>query len=136
VEDKVELSLSNEKLKAISKSIVPNREAIKIRGEGDIAWVEFDLPGEKANKLSSSVLMRLNEIIEELGRSQYKVAILVSKKPSIFIAGADIEEIKGLKTAKDSEDACLVGQTIFSYLETLKIPTIAAIHGACVGDER
>ncbi|MCC6277069.1 MAG: enoyl-CoA hydratase/isomerase family protein [Oligoflexia bacterium] len=91
------------------------------------------MPNEKANKLSSGVLLRLHEVIEELGKSKFKAAIFVSKKPNIFIAGADIEEIKNLKTAQDAENACLVGQTIFSALEVLKIPTIAAIHGACVG---
>jgi len=133
VEAKVELSLSNEKLKAVTKNIQTQSDAIRLKAEGEIAWVEFDMPNEKVNKLSSGVLMRLHEIIEELSKSTFKVAILISRKPSIFIAGADIEEIKALKTPDDAETACHLGQSIFLALEELKIPTIAAIHGACLG---
>jgi 3-hydroxyacyl-CoA dehydrogenase/enoyl-CoA hydratase/3-hydroxybutyryl-CoA epimerase len=133
VEVKVELSLSSEKIKPLSQTVHPNSEAIRLKPEGEFVWVELDLPGEKINKLSSSVMMRLKEVIEELGRSNYKCAIFISRKNNIFVAGADIEEIKALKTSEDAENACHMGQGIFALLEELKIPTIAAIHGACVG---
>jgi 3-hydroxyacyl-CoA dehydrogenase/enoyl-CoA hydratase/3-hydroxybutyryl-CoA epimerase len=133
VEAKVELSLSSEKTKPLSQTIAPNIEAITIKPEGDFAWVELNLPGEKINKLSSPLMLRLKQVIAELSTSNYKCAVFISRKPNIFIAGADIEEIKALKTCDDAENACLMGQGIFRELENLKIPTIAAIHGACVG---
>jgi len=109
------------------------QESIQIRGEGDIAYVEFDLPGEKVNKLSSPVLMRFKEVVEELKASKYKAAVLISKKPSIFIAGADIEEIK--KVTQKDEVKTLLSQVheIFSAFEDLPMVTVAAIHGACLG---
>ena len=70
------------------------QESIKIVPKGEVAVVEFDLVGEKVNKLSSPVMFRLKEVVEELKRSKYKAVILISRKPKIFIAGADIEEIK------------------------------------------
>lgn len=129
----MEPSLSKEKTTNSMLKAAPNQEAIRLKPDGDLVWVEFDLPGEKANKLSSPVLARLQQVIEELSRSQFKVAILVSRKKSIFIAGADIEEIKSLKTREDAVAACQAGQSLFSQLEKLPMTTIAAIHGACVG---
>ncbi len=128
----MEPSLSKENLSIITR-ITPNGEAIRLTAQGEIVWVEFDMPGEKANKLASPVLARLHEIIGELSKSAFKAVILISRKSSIFIAGADIEEIKGLKTPEDAQEACQLGQSIFNELENLQIPTIAAIHGACLG---
>ena len=94
----------------------------------------LDLPNEKANVLKSGMLMRFKEVVKELsGSSTYKVVVFTSKKNNIFIAGADIEEIKNLKTAEDAQAACEMGQGIYNELQDLPQTTIAAIHGACVG---
>ncbi len=116
-----------------NKMTLVNKESIKIVNKGDIALVEFDLPGEKVNKLSSPVMKRLKEVVEELKASSYKAAILISRKKKIFIAGADIEEIKRLKTKEEYKLVLDEAHLIFNALEDLKIPTIAAIHGACMG---
>ena len=62
-----------------NKMTLVNKESIKIVNKGDIALVEFDLPGEKVNKLSSPVMKRLKEVVEELKASSYKAAILFSR---------------------------------------------------------
>ena len=100
---------------------------------GDVAWLEWDLPGEKVNKLSSLVMNRFGELIDELRDSSYKAVVLISRKKNIFIAGADIEEIKCLNTEEEYAEAIELGQGIFNRLENLPMPTIAAIDGACVG---
>ena len=58
--------------------------------------------------------------------------LIRSAKPSIFNAGADL---KVLSTAQGDELKSLIelGQNTFNHLADLKIPTVAAIHGACVG---
>jgi 3-hydroxyacyl-CoA dehydrogenase/enoyl-CoA hydratase/3-hydroxybutyryl-CoA epimerase len=100
---------------------------------GEIALIEWDLFGEKVNKLSSPVMARFKEVLQELERSQFKAAILISRKSSIFIAGADIEEIKNFKTREAFMPALTAAHEIFNKIEDLKIPVIAAIHGACLG---
>lgn len=109
------------------------QESIKIVPQGDIAVVEFDLVGEKVNKFSTPVMMRLQEVLNELKRSSYKAVIFKSNKPKIFIAGADIEEIKGMTTKEQFEAAVKGGQEIMNQVEDLPMPTIAAVHGACMG---
>src|SRR5690242_1693299 len=97
-EAKVELSSLKENNKTpLFKNVKPLASAIRLKPEGEFVWVEFDLQGEKANKLSSGVMARLREVIAELSHSNYKAAVFISRKPNIFIAGADIEEIKNIK---------------------------------------
>lgn len=109
------------------------QESIRILDQGDIAVVEFDLAGEKVNKLNTPVMTRLKEVIGELRKSKYKAVIFKSNKNKIFIAGADIEEIKSMTTKDQFEKAVTTGQSIFNDLEDLPMPTIAAVNGACAG---
>ena len=109
------------------------QESIRIVPHGDIALIEWDLVGEKVNKLSTPVMTRFKEVIEELGRSNFKVGIIISRKSSIFIAGADIEEIRSLKTREAFLPSLRSAHEVFNALEDLKMPIIAAIHGACLG---
>lgn len=108
-------------------------ESLKIVPQGDIAILEFDLVGEKVNKLSTPVMTRLREVLDEVRKSSYKVLVITSKKPKIFIAGADIEEIKTMVTREQFEKAVEAGQSIFNLLEDLPQVTIAAVNGACAG---
>jgi 3-hydroxyacyl-CoA dehydrogenase / enoyl-CoA hydratase / 3-hydroxybutyryl-CoA epimerase len=109
------------------------QESLKIVPKGDIAFVEFDLVGEKVNKLSSPVMTRLKEVVGELKNSSYKAVVLISRKSKIFIAGADIEEIKKITTKEEYLNVLKQAHEIFNALEDLPMPTIAAIHGACLG---
>lgn len=109
------------------------QESIRIVPKGDIALIELDLVGEKVNKLSSPVMTRLSEVVRELQVSSYKAAIIISRKSNIFVAGADIEEIKTLKTREQIVPLLDEAHRIFNGLEDMKMPVIAAIHGACLG---
>lgn len=107
--------------------------AIQLTEKNGIATLTFDLPGEKVNKLSSPVMMEFKNHLEKLKNSNYKFLIIKSAKPKIFIAGADIEEIKNLKTEAEVNAAVSGGQEIFNMLEDLPMPTMALINGACAG---
>ncbi|MBX3034742.1 MAG: enoyl-CoA hydratase/isomerase family protein [Bdellovibrionaceae bacterium] len=111
----------------------PLKEAFTLRAEGEIAVVTFDIPNEKVNKFSTPVMMRLKEILEELRAGPYKAAVFFSGKSKIYIAGADIEEIKNLKTPESFDQAVKAGQEIMNMVEDLPMPVIAAVNGACVG---
>jgi 3-hydroxyacyl-CoA dehydrogenase/enoyl-CoA hydratase/3-hydroxybutyryl-CoA epimerase len=109
------------------------QESVRIVPKGDVAFVEFDLIGEKVNKLSTPVLTRFRELVAELKTSSYKAVVLISRKQKIFIAGADIEEIKRITTKEEFSNVLKQAHEIFNSLEDLPMPTIAAIHGACMG---
>ena len=109
------------------------KNSIRIENKGKIAVVSLDLEGEKVNKWNTQMMGRLREVIQELKGSSYSCVIFKSEKPKIFVAGADINEIRNMKTREEFSRAVEGGQTIFSELEDLPMPTIAAINGACMG---
>jgi 3-hydroxyacyl-CoA dehydrogenase/enoyl-CoA hydratase/3-hydroxybutyryl-CoA epimerase len=102
--------------------------------ENGIAHLVFDLPGEKANKLTSSVMQEFSTILDTIAKTSTVKALLIkSAKPDIFIAGADIAEIRDIVQPKDAEEKAKSGQTIFNQLQQFPMPTIALINGACLG---
>lgn len=108
-------------------------QGIEIKAHGDVAILEMDLAGEKVNKFSTPVMNHLKGLFTELKTSSYKALIVISKKPKIYIAGADINEIKDIREKQEAFDKAQGGQKIISMLEDLPMPVIAAINGACLG---
>lgn len=124
----MELSSLNEKRETMSI-----QDSLKIVPKGEIALLEWDLYREKVNKLSSPMMGRLKDVVEELKNSKYKAVVLISRKPKIFIAGADIEEIKKINTKEEFTTVLDQAHEILNALEDLPMITVAAIGGACLG---
>ncbi|PCJ56609.1 MAG: fatty-acid oxidation protein subunit alpha [Planctomycetota bacterium] len=102
--------------------------------ETGLATILFDTPNEKVNKLSEKALIEFHQIVSHVStRNEVKVLIIKSKKASNFIAGADIEEINLLSRESEATEKAAAGQAIFQSLSNLPFPTVAIIHGACVG---
>ncbi len=99
-----------------------------------LATLTFDLPGEKVNKFSTPVMEELSALIDKLSGSVGIDALLLrSGKADVFIAGADVREIENIRSPEEGKVASAVGQRIFERWARLPFPTIAAIHGACLG---
>ncbi|MDA7950974.1 MAG: 3-hydroxyacyl-CoA dehydrogenase NAD-binding domain-containing protein [Pirellulaceae bacterium] len=110
--------------------------------EPSIALLKFDLPDRGANVLSRAVIAELERTIEELEENTECIGlILVSGKPNIFVAGADLREfIENLSSSKSTneiacevEELCQWGRTVFAKLSKGSLITVAAIDGVCVG---
>jgi len=109
-------------------------KAFTIERDGDIAVVWFDLPGEKVNKFSGAVLRELDSLADQIrGMADVRFVIFASKKPGIFIAGADINEFTRVTSVKEAEEFTRFGQRVFLKIAALPQVTLAAINGACVG---
>ncbi len=109
-------------------------ESVVLRVDKQIGWLELDLKGEKVNKFSEPVLNRFKEVLEEVKRNKgIKALVIISRKPRIYIAGADINEIKRINTEDEFLKAIESGQGLMNSFEDLVIPAIAAINGACAG---
>ncbi len=109
------------------------QDSLKIVPKGEVALLEWDLFGEKVNKLSTPMMARLKEVVAELKNSSFKAVVLISRKPKIFIAGADIEEIKKINSKEEFSNVLAQAHEIFNALEDLPQVTVAAINGACLG---
>lgn len=106
----------------------------KVKSDEDkIAWLHLDVPNSSANILNEQVIIELGEIVSGLSSNTPKGVVILSDKESGFIAGADINEF----TTFDSEQAALVNiqraHSIFNAIEKLPCPTLALIHGFCLG---
>ncbi len=102
--------------------------------DGGLATLTFDVPGRGANVFNRAVMTELSELVSGLGaRSDVRCLVLLSGKPRIFIAGADIEEISKVEDSREAEAAARAGQQVFSAWEGLPFPTVAAVRGTCVG---
>ncbi|MBK1790306.1 3-hydroxyacyl-CoA dehydrogenase NAD-binding domain-containing protein [Persicirhabdus sediminis] len=100
---------------------------------GEIAVLSFDRPGASANLFDGAVLQELEVHVSAIESDPLVRGLLIrSAKEKIFIAGADIKTLAG---ASEQELLVLLqmGQNVFQRIENLKIPTVAAIHGACAG---
>lgn len=110
------------------------KPALSVEMSDGVAVITFDLPNESVNKLNRAVKDEFVALVTRLERdTNVHAAVLFSGKPDIWIAGADIEEFLAIKTATDAERLSRDGQMLLDSIERLRIPLIAAIHGACLG---
>jgi 3-hydroxyacyl-CoA dehydrogenase/enoyl-CoA hydratase/3-hydroxybutyryl-CoA epimerase len=106
---------------------------------GNVCVLTFDRPDSSANVFDRDTLLELNGHLDFIEHQpQLRGVVLTSAKPAIFVAGADLHALARLGEAKDEGASALVelidlGQRTFTRLASLPVPTIAAIHGACMG---
>ncbi|MBL9155006.1 MAG: acyl-CoA dehydrogenase family protein [Verrucomicrobiales bacterium] len=95
--------------------------------------VTFDAPDSPANIFDAATLAELEAVVDALAAdAQVRGIIFTSAKAGIFIAGADI---KALAQAEGTalRQSVETGQRLFQKIADLRVPTAAAIHGACLG---
>src|SRR6266852_8478189 len=110
------------------------KPALSVEVTDGVAIITFDLPNESVNKLNRAVKDEFVALVSRLERdATVQAAVFISGKPDVWIAGADIEEFLQLKTATDAERLSRDGQMLLDSVEHLRVPIIAAIHGACLG---
>src|SRR6266849_4484022 len=68
-----------------------------------------------------------------LARELPKGLVLRSAKPAGFIAGADIGEFRGMTDAAAVEARLAQAHAVVDRLDRLAVPTVAVIHGYCLG---
>jgi 3-hydroxyacyl-CoA dehydrogenase/enoyl-CoA hydratase/3-hydroxybutyryl-CoA epimerase len=102
----------------------------------NIALVSFDVSDSKVNVFSEQMLVELKDVVERVTKDTgMKGIIFSSAKSDNFIAGADIKTIKALQNDTPSKAflASQIGKEIFDKIAALNIPTVAIVHGKCLG---
>src|SRR5437899_849471 len=106
----------------------------KLTRDGDgIAWLLFDRADASANTLSADVIEELDTVLTALESQRPAGIVIRSAKKSGFIAGADVNEFRGATDPRPVETAIGRAHAVIDRLEALKIPTVAVIHGFCLG---
>jgi 3-hydroxyacyl-CoA dehydrogenase / enoyl-CoA hydratase / 3-hydroxybutyryl-CoA epimerase len=103
------------------------------RDADGIVVLTFDRNGSSVNTFARAVLDELSEIVERLSFEPPRGLIVRSGKTAGFIAGADISEFEGYAKSGTVLDAISYGQRVLQSLARLRCPTVAAIHGHCMG---
>jgi enoyl-CoA hydratase/carnithine racemase len=107
---------------------------ILVSSSGPIATVALSNPG-KLNALDLAMWKRLGQVMRELDRDEtLRCVVLRGAGNEAFAAGADISEFA--KTRNNSKVARKYGEqleTTMAAIAACRHPTVAMIHGACVG---
>ncbi len=98
-----------------------------------IAWLTFDKADSATNVLSEDVLEAFDQTLVQVAQMHPKGLVIVSGKPSGFIAGADVKAFAQVPGVASAEQHIRRVHEILHRLESLACPTVAAIHGFCLG---
>ena len=101
---------------------------------GPLALVTMDNGADhtKPTVFGRSAFESARGVIEQLEQGDW-VAMVLTGKPFIFAAGADINEFPKIRTREEASEGSRAGHELFGRIRALSFPTVAAINGACLG---
>ena len=104
---------------------------VELESDSHIATITLNRP-DALNSLASSVLGELDDVVGSVESDAAVHAVIVTGAGRAFVAGADIEEISQLDQRSGLEFSRL-GQGVFSEIENLEKPVVAAVNGFALG---
>ncbi|MCO4753556.1 MAG: enoyl-CoA hydratase/isomerase family protein [Bacteriovoracaceae bacterium] len=101
----------------------------------NIVYIGFGLNEEKSmTVLTETSLTELDQALDQVAQDkEAKGLILFSHKDECFLAGMDVSVIQSLSSEAQAVEGCEKGQNVFNKIEDLKVPTMALVHGLCLG---
>ena len=112
---------------------VPPTEDLLYSVEDGIARITFNRP-QARNALTFAMYEQMASICESVNADRsIKAMILTGTGDKAFASGTDISQFRAFKTAQDSLDYEARIDRVLGTLEQCRVPTIAAIAGACTG---
>ncbi|MGC6367166.1 MAG: 3-hydroxyacyl-CoA dehydrogenase NAD-binding domain-containing protein [Candidatus Marinamargulisbacteria bacterium] len=107
---------------------------IKLTFHDIFAYVTFDMVGEKVNKFNREMMIELTNVIQQVNQHpKVQWVLFDSLKAGVFIAGADIKELRDVKSMDDGRALIERGQTLFNQLADMKAKTVALVDGVALG---
>ena len=98
---------------------------------GNIAVITINRP-EALNALNRDVLGELEKVVEQAEKEQDVYVLIITGAGRAFVAGADIAQMKDL-TPDEARAFGEYGNRVFSKIESLGKPVIAAVNGFALG---
>ncbi|GGA68920.1 enoyl-CoA hydratase [Flavobacterium palustre] len=106
---------------------------ILIEKEHTVATITINRP-EKLNALNKLTIQELHHAFSELEQNQdTRAIILTGSGEKAFVAGADIAEFARFSVEEGVQLAAQGQDTLFNFVENLRVPVIAAINGFALG---
>ena len=106
-------------------------ENLIVEIEDGIATLTINRP-QTLNALNTATLKELSRAFQELEENAQVKVIILTGAGKAFVAGADISEMKD-KNAIGGREFGLLGQSVFTAIENLSKPVIAAVNGYALG---
>jgi 3-hydroxyacyl-CoA dehydrogenase / enoyl-CoA hydratase / 3-hydroxybutyryl-CoA epimerase len=98
-----------------------------------ICWLTFDRADSTTNSLSRDVLDELDRLLKDVADASPRALVIRSGKAGGFIVGADVREFSSIPDESEALAMSRRGQEILERIEAMPFPTIALIHGFCLG---
>ncbi|KAJ6415683.1 ENOYL-COA HYDRATASE-RELATED [Salix viminalis] len=111
-------------------------ETVRLRRLSDsdsgIVEVNLDRPAAK-NSIGKEMLRGLRNAFETIESDESaQVVLICSSVPKVFCAGADLKERKTM-TPSEVQNFVNSLRSTFSFIEALRVPTVAVIEGVALG---
>jgi len=107
-------------------------KTVLLEVKNGIGYITINRP-EALNALSSQVLADLNEVLDQVEKSEeISVVIVTGAGEKAFVAGADIKEMDLMSPIQAFEYMTFANDT-FTRLSDLRQPTIAVLNGYALG---
>ena len=106
-------------------------QTLRYEKQENIGILTINRP-EALNALNYTVIGDLEQAITEVEKDAELGALIITGEGRSFVAGADIGEMSTL-TKEGGEAFGKHGNNVFRAIETLPIPTIAAVNGFALG---
>jgi enoyl-CoA hydratase/carnithine racemase len=104
-----------------------------VEQRGSVRWITFNRP-QSRNALTWNMYSRLEAACSEVNADrQVRAVVFTGAGGKAFVAGTDIAQFRAFKTEQDALDYEARGDSVMRALESIRVPTIAAIAGACTG---
>ena len=102
--------------------------------ERPLALVTIDNGGDhtKPTVFGRPAFESLERVLGELESGDW-AGLVITGKPYVFSAGADLEEFSLRATPELAREGSRRGHVLFGRIRALPYPTVAAINGACLG---
>jgi enoyl-CoA hydratase len=99
--------------------------------QGDIGIITMNRP-EALNALNADVLRELEKVVDQVAEDDSVSVVIITGSGRSFVAGADIG-LMAKCTAVEGRNFSFLGNRVFSKIEKLPQPVIAAINGFALG---
>lgn len=114
---------------------LPANQAIVRKRQGATEWIIFNRPAAR-NALTHEMESALTGLFRELGADKDVRAVVLTGAPGskpAFVAGQDMGDLGDANSAVSSMAMEVNSEDMLESLEQLRVPTISAMAGACVG---
>ncbi len=107
--------------------------SVRLEREGGLAWITLSNE-ERMNALNAAMWARLPQLVAEAeSHADVRVILLRGAGTRAFSAGADISEFQTARTGNSAKAYDALNHAAFEALTSAVKPTIAMIHGFCLG---